>query len=159
MISLTDSIALGGLTTTLFMAGLLFVFSSAVMPGLRAAAPEEGLAAMVKINRDILNPIFGIAFAGSIVAAIAAIALSIGSLTDRQWLLVAGTLHLVGFAATTAIVHLPLNARLERLDPRDSADLTEWIDGSARWTRFNHVRSAATLLASIAYAMHLATQL
>jgi len=159
MISFSDLIALVGVTTTTFMAGLLFVFSSCVMRTLRDASPAQGLAAMTSINRDIVNPIFGLVFVASVVAAIAAVVATIDSFADRPWLFVAGVVHLAGFLAVTATVHLPLNARFETLDASADTDVAQWIEGAARWTRFNHVRSAATILASIAYGAHLATQL
>lgn len=154
-----DAAAVSGLVATTFMAGLLWVFSSSVMPALRDIAPDAGLHAMAKINRDIIEPIFGLAFGAGLLAAGLAIITGTADLGERWLLALAGALHLVGFLLVTATIHLPLNNRFENLDPTSAEDLATWTSGAARWTRFNHVRATATLAAASAYAIHLYLQL
>ena len=153
--SFSEVVAIVGFGSTAFMAGLLWVFASSVMPGLDPIDPAESLKAMKVINRDIVTPIFVALFLASFVAAMAAVVVAITSLPEDGWLLAAGVLHLVGFMAVTVIIHLPLNARIETLD--DSPDaLAEWKQGASRWSRFNRLRATAAILSAVAYALHIA---
>ena len=47
------------------VAGLLFAFSTSVMPALRRRPAAEGIAVMQGINSAILNPLFGLVFGGT----------------------------------------------------------------------------------------------
>ena len=49
------------------VAGLLFAFSTSVMPALRRRPAAEGITAMQTINSTILNPLFGLVFGGTTV--------------------------------------------------------------------------------------------
>ena len=49
------------------VAGLLFAFSTSVMPALRQRPAAGGIAVMQTINSTILNPLFGLLFGGTTV--------------------------------------------------------------------------------------------
>ena len=49
------------------VAGLLFAFSTSVLPALRQRPSAEGIAVMQTINSTILNPLFGLVFGGTTV--------------------------------------------------------------------------------------------
>ena len=49
------------------VAGLLFAFSTSVMPALRQRPAAEGISVMQAINSNILNPLFGLVFGGTTV--------------------------------------------------------------------------------------------
>lgn len=155
MTSFSDLVPIVALGSTAFVAGLLWIFSACVMPALDSIQPAQSLAAMKIINTDIVTPVFVPLFLASLGASVAAVVVSVGSLPEDGWLLAGGAIHLVGAMAVTAAVHLPLNNRFESLDESPAA-VAEWQAGATRWTRFNHVRATAAILAAIAYAVHLA---
>jgi uncharacterized membrane protein len=114
------------------VAGLLFVFSAGVMPGLGRLPAEQGAAAMRAINRGILNPVFLGVFAGTGVALVVAAVLTGGPAV------VAAGLYLVGVLGVTGVVNVPLNEALD-------ADRVTWERYRVRWTRWNHVRTASAV--------------
>ena len=50
---------------------------------------------------------------------------------------------------TGALCIVPLNNRLAPLDPQAESSATIWQDYLHRWTRWNHIRTAAALLACV----------
>ncbi|MEQ5834875.1 anthrone oxygenase family protein [Marinobacter sp. NFXS9] len=130
------------------IAGLFFAFSVAVMDALGQLAPSDGVAAMQRINRVIVNPLFLGVFFGTGALCLALMMIAVPWRGDTVWLVLGGVLYLVGSLGITLICNVPLNNRLARV-PADSleADIV-WADYRARWTRWNHVRTVSSLLAS-----------
>lgn len=131
------------------MAGLFFAFSVAVMKALGRLPPAEGMAAMQSINATILNPLFFAAFFGT--AAACALGM-IASLLHWQnpgsgYLLAGGALYLAGDVLVTVLFNVPLNNRLARSASSDAGSDGVWAGYLARWTAWNHVRTAAALAA------------
>lgn len=141
------------------MAGLFFVFSVAVMRGFRQLTPEVGIAAMQSINRSILNPVFGVVFFGTAVFCTAVLLQGIG-----QWPASGGILRVLGSAAylagglaVTLFCNVPRNERLAALEKKDPEREAVWRSYLAEWTAWNHVRSAACLLAAAALTASIGT--
>lgn len=151
-----DTALIVGAITTGMMAGLLFVFSTTVMPAIRALPAASGLAAMQTINRRITEPLFGLIVVGGIASSVLAVVLGFGDLGERVLAIAAGLIYLVGFVATTAAIHLPINARLERADASSTDDMQLWETTIARWHRFNHLRAAASVIACVLFVLALA---
>ena len=110
---------------------------------------------MQAVNVVILNPLFLILFLGTagVSLALAVFALT-SALEGLGLLLLAGALlYLIGVFGVTMTVNVPLNNRLAALaaDRRDS--WPEWRRYLERWTRWNHVRSAAAALGSLALTL------
>lgn len=154
--SATEVVLRIGAIATGMMAGLLLVFSTTVMPSIERLAPADGLATMQSINRRITEPLFGLVFGGGVLASIAAIGLAFGDLSDRWMMLAAGLTYLIGFLGVTAVIHLPLNAALDRIDASsDGAAAATWPAAAVRWRRFNHLRATAAAVACILYVLAL----
>ena len=137
------------------VAGLFFAFSVSVMTALDRLPPREGMAAMQYINVAILNPWFFAVFFGT---ALACIALAVFSLSDwsgpgAAYLLAGGALYLVGSILVTMAFNVPLNNALAAAKPDEGAQL--WNRYLSTWTAWNHVRTAASLLASASFIMAL----
>ncbi len=130
------------------IAGLFFAFSAFVMAALAARPAAEGMAAMVSINRVILRSLFMPVFFGTAIAAalLAGYALMRWSAAS-PWLIGAALAYLVGAIGVTMAWNVPLNNRIERADPAaDNAGIwTHYLD---RWTKWNHVRTVASLAAA-----------
>lgn len=83
------------------LGGLYLAFSVAVMPALARRPPGESAALMQEVNRVILNPVFGLVFAGTALACL----LTAGSplVLDGGaggWRIAGGLVGLAGFVST-----------------------------------------------------------
>ncbi|WP_433556600.1 DUF1772 domain-containing protein [Pseudonocardia xinjiangensis] len=134
------------------MAGLFFAFSVAVMPALRRLPPAAGAAAMQSVNRAILNPLFGVVFGGTtVLCVLLAVAAPFSAQHATAWIVVGAVLHVVGSFLVTAVWNVPLNIRLDAVDP-DAAAGT-WSEYLVRWTAWNHVRTVLCTASTTALAL------
>ena len=63
------------------------------------------------------------------------------------WLIAGAAAYLLGSIGVTMVWNVPLNNRIDRADPAaDNAAL--WALYLERWTRWNHVRTLASLAAA-----------
>ncbi|WP_119420384.1 anthrone oxygenase family protein [Desertibaculum subflavum] len=136
------------------IAGVFFAFSSFVMGALARLPAAQGIAAMQSINRVVLNPAFLGAFFGT---GALALALGIYALIDGKsaWLPAGALLYLVGTIGVTALGNVPRNNALTRLAPDDPASAAPWARYVVEWTWWNHVRTAAALLAAACFMLAL----
>lgn len=132
------------------VSGIFYAFSTFIMQALGRLAPREGIAAMQSINVVVINPMFMLAFFGTGVLCAAAVVFSL--IADTTGTLfptaVGGALYLVGCLGVTIAGNVPLNERLAPVDPADAAAESLWRAYLVRWTRWNHVRTAASLAAA-----------
>ncbi|QYC45223.1 hypothetical protein Nocox_38365 [Nonomuraea coxensis DSM 45129] len=119
------------------LAGLFYAFSMSVMPGLNAVEPERAEAAMRSVNRKILNPWLFLVFLGSPVAALVAGLLADGA--AAVWFLAAAGVGFAGSFLVTVAVNVPMNNALD-------AGTMPWKDYSRRWTAWNTLRAAASVV-------------
>ena len=131
--------------------GLLFGFSVAVMPALSRQSEACGMSAMQAINVVILNSWFLLLFMGTAVVSFALAAMAVVAMADGPRLLLLGgaLLYLVGVFGTTMAINVPLNNRLARLAADRPQSWPLWRHYLQRWTRWNHVRSAAAAAGSL----------
>jgi len=148
--------ALLGLVGSGLVAGLFFAFSTSVMPGLRRLPPEHGAAAMQAANRAILNPLFLAVFLGTtLLCLLVAVAAPFSGRDGAAWLVVGGLLEVVGAFVVTMVVNVPLNNRLDTVDPASVEGGRVWTEYLARWTAWNHLRALASTAATAALAVGL----
>lgn len=120
------------------LAGIYLAFSVAVMPGL--ARRPDAADTMREINRAIVNPVFGVLFAGT---GLASAALTVWAVITGAWLVAAGAaLVLTGGHLITIAVNIPLNTALDRGG--------SWDGFARRWNRAHTVR---TLLLVVGFAL------
>jgi uncharacterized membrane protein len=132
-------------------AGLFFIFSNTIMRALDRLPSASAVAAMNSINSVILNPVFFLAFFGT---ALTCLALLVSQL-DSPWVTAGALVYLVGAIGVTMIRNVPLNDKLAK-DAVSAPDIeAHWRDYRRPWTRWNHVRAAACLLASAAFTLEL----
>lgn len=131
-------------------AGVMLAFSVGVMPGLAGRPAPDGIAAMQRINVAIVSPMFVTAFLGGAVAAVvAATGALISGNGSRILIIVGALLFVLGCVVVTMAINVPLNDALAAVDPSGPAGVDVWSDYLARWTRWNHVRTAAAAGASV----------
>jgi uncharacterized membrane protein len=133
--------------------GTFFAFSTFVMASLAEISGESGVAAMSAINRVILRSWFMPVFVGTAVLSVLIIVLAM-----RNWdfsasslMIVGATLYLVASFLSTIVFNVPLNDRLATFDGQGAEAASFWTTYFKDWTFWNHVRTAASLLASAAF--------
>jgi uncharacterized membrane protein len=101
--------------TTGLIAGLMFAFACAIMPGLNRSSDRTYVEAMRNINKAIINGWFMLAFMGSIPVIILALVLAWRGYgrAALPWIAVALVLYLVAFFITMG-ANVPLNDQLEK---------------------------------------------
>ncbi len=130
------------------VAGLLFAFAIVAMPGIKNLNDGEFIRAFQEMDAIIQNnqPIFMLAWMGSVVVLILAGILSIGRLegVEAGVMLVAVLIYLIGVQVLTVVVNIPLNNQLQtvEVDKLDEASLKEAREAfEPRWNRFNQIRT------------------
>ena len=134
--------------------GMMYVFSTFVMRGLDRTGPVQAITAIRGINTAanssaaFLVPFLGAALLAIVVGVVAV--LQWGQ-SGSGWLL-AGAVMGIAAAAITMMFNVPLNIRLDAVNPEE-VSVTEaarqWQAYFVSWTAWNHVRSATGVLAAI----------
>ena len=135
------------------MAGVYFTFSVFVMRSLAEIPATHGIAAMQSINRVIVSSAFFPLFFGTTVAGLLlAIVPSLYWNSDSAiFSAIGGAIYVVGMFICTVAFNVPLNNRLASLEPGDKKSMEFWKAYQRTWTRWNHVRTAASTTASILF--------
>jgi uncharacterized membrane protein len=131
--------------------GMFYAFSSFVMRALARIAPEHGVSAMNSINVAVIAPSFMIAFMGT---ALLSVGVSVGSYLwwpqlSGKLVLAAALLYVVVCFGLTMAVNQPMNRRLAAM--ASAGALAYWPHYLNRWILWNHLRTAAALLAAAAF--------
>jgi uncharacterized membrane protein len=136
---------------TAVVGGAFFAFSGFVMAGLGRLPAADAARAMRSINVTAERPplmlaLFGAAVLTVVVVIVAAVA-DLG--LEVKVLGIAGAaVYLVGGILVTAAGNVPLNNALAAVADEDAALAPAWREYRRKWTMWNHVRTAACVLAS-----------
>jgi uncharacterized membrane protein len=145
-----------GVLGTGLLAGLLWSFGTAVLPGLRRAGDDAFVAAFRGMNAAILNPVFLLVFTGvPLLSAVAVALVAVAGGAGLPWA-VAGLVGNLATAAVTAAVNVPLNRALDAAavgSPGDRRRARAAFDEP--WTRAHRVRTATSVLAAAALVVAL----
>ena len=133
--------------------GVFSAFSEFVMAGLLRTTPSGGMEAMQQINRTVLKTQF---VAGILLIAPLSVFFSIHALsaleeTPRLLILLAMAVYIPGVFLMTVFGNVPMNKRLERLDPFSPEAQAYWRRYGRVWTRLNHVRSIGSVVTAALY--------
>ena len=160
MDDLSRILALAAVLGTGVIGGVFFAFSSFVMRALGRLPAAHGLATMQSINVVVINPHFLGVFLGTAGISLAAIVVA-----GLRWGEAGAALHAIGgafyFVGTflvTGLGNVPLNNALEKVQAGDANAAEIWNDYLRRWTVWNHLRTAAALLATLSFCLGLAKQ-
>jgi uncharacterized membrane protein len=141
------------------VAGVFFAFSTFVMSALKRLPPAQGIAAMQSINESAVTPAFMTLLFGTAAPCLGLVAWAAISLSERPAALVltGGALYIVGTIGVTIARNVPLNDGLATLLPEGAEAAGRWDEYVAKWTAWNHVRTAAALAAAatLTLALHL----
>lgn len=132
-------------------AGVFFIYSNAIMPGLAKTDDRTFVGAFQQIDTAIINPLFLMTFMGALVVTGVAAGLHLGE--DHRsvlpWIAIALVLYLAVVVATLTI-NVPLNDQIKAAgDPDRISDLSAVRTqfNEARWLASNHFRTIATTAA------------
>lgn len=146
-------LAHAGIVGVALVGGALFGFSAFIMAALARVPDAQGIRAMQQINKTVFTPWFMVPFFGTAVLGVAAVVLGLLN-TDRGWwfpMASAGGLYALGVFVVTATGNVPLNNRLAAVDADDPRAAELWRRYLVVWTRWNHVRVVASVLALIQF--------
>tara|TARA_B100000676_G_scaffold299163_1_gene343111 strand:+ start:698 stop:1183 length:486 start_codon:yes stop_codon:yes gene_type:complete len=137
------------------MAGLFVSFSTFMMKALSSLERSEGVRAMQAINRLIVRPSFLLVFMGTALLSVISAYVSYGDVEPWRYIALSAGLYVVGCLLSTILFNVPLNDQLESVYSHADEELAFWDIYLVRWTRWNHVRSVATVLSTalLAYAL------
>ena len=125
------------------VAGIMFAFSTSVMPAFRQRQAPEGIAAMQAMNSAILNPAFGLAFGGAALLC-AALAVTAPFTVDESGALLRGlgaALYVLGTFGVTMAINVPMNVQLDSADAGSAEGVAVWRRYLRRWTAWNTLRA------------------
>jgi uncharacterized membrane protein len=130
------------------LAGLYFAFSVFIMSALDRLGPAAGAAAMNSINAVILRSLFMPAF---LLTSLASLVLAVIGVLQRggsgaRLLIAGGLCYFVGMFVVTMVFNVPLNNQLQSSQAADVE--ANWRRYMIAWTRWNHVRTLASLAAA-----------
>ncbi|NEJ69335.1 DUF1772 domain-containing protein [Rhizobium phaseoli] len=135
------------------VAGIFFAFSTFIMTAFARIPAEQGIAAMNAINVTIVRSPFMALF---VPTAILCIVISVLALIDwrggASTLMLAGAaLYLLASFLSTIIFNVPMNDALGKVSGSGAEAVELWMAYVRDWTWWNHVRTVASLLASVAF--------
>ena len=137
------------------VAGVFQSFSDFVMRSLVAASPSGGIETMQQINRKVFRSVFLAMLLGT---APVSLALSVyASLTmagpASTWIVVGASIYLVSVILVTMLGNVPLNKRLDIMDPSAEQAAVYWQTYGRVWTRWNHVRMVGSLATAVCFIL------
>lgn len=139
--------------------GIFFAFSSFVMPALGRIPAAEGIRAMQRINIDVYHWTFMSAFLGTPIVCIVTAVLAVRGSHDQAALyaIIGCLVYILGNFVVTAAGNVPLNNALAAVDADTVEAARVWSRYLVSWTRWNHVRTAASVIAAGLFLVTLRT--
>ncbi len=137
--------------------GIFFAFSSFVMKALARVPTAEGIGAMQSINVVVLNPSFLGVFFGTVVVSLGAVGFALAGWGSRSasYFLGGALFYLAGTILVTMFGNVPLNNQLAAASATEPGTREVWEHYLDRWTMWNHVRTAAAMVAALLYTLGL----
>jgi uncharacterized membrane protein len=134
--------------------GVLFAFSTFVMPGLNASPPAAAVTTMQQVNRAAPTSLLAVDMVATLglclaVAVLALLGLRHGDGRTAVLLLLGAGLYVVSFAIT-AIYHIPRNNAFDHVAANGPHAAAAWHDYARPWLLWNHVRAAAAIAGAAA---------
>jgi uncharacterized membrane protein len=135
--------------------GVFKAFSEFIMRALARTAPATGIAAMQQINRAVLRTEFVFALIGIAIIAplFAGFAAVVARSVVAMLLALAAAIYVALVFLVTIFGNVPMNNRLDALDPASPAAAGYWQHYLRRWTRLNHLRTLGCIATAALYAL------
>ncbi|MBB3608177.1 anthrone oxygenase family protein [Rhizobium sp. BK602] len=153
MVPITNIALIAAALGSGLIAGIFFAFSTFIMQAFARLPAEQGIAAMQSINTTILRSpfmaVFLVTLALSVFIAVMAIVHWRGGVSILM--LAGAALYIVTTFVSTIVFNVPLNDALDKVDGRTTEAATLWATYLGDWTKWNHLRTGASLLAACAF--------
>ncbi|ANL32623.1 DUF1772 domain-containing protein [Rhizobium phaseoli] len=135
------------------IAGIFFAFSTFIMTAFSRIPAEQGIAAMNSINVTIVrSPFMALFVPTAILCLVIAVLAVINWRGGVSALMLAGAaFYVVASFLSTIIFNVPMNDALEKVSGNGPEAVALWSTYLKDWTWWNHVRTVASLLASVAF--------
>ncbi|KRB58818.1 hypothetical protein ASE04_03720 [Rhizobium sp. Root708] len=135
------------------VAGIFFAFSTFIMTAFARIPTEQGIAAMNSINVTIVRSPFMLLFLTTLVLCLAIAALAFFNWRGGAslWMLAGAALYIFASFISTIVFNVPMNDALAKVSGNGAEATALWTSYLKDWTWWNHVRTIASLLASIAF--------
>jgi uncharacterized membrane protein len=137
------------------VAGFLFAFAAVVMPGIKKLDDGAFILAFQVIDGVIQKgqPLFQLVWIGSVLLLIAATGMGMLRLTglDRVIILAAAASYVLAVQLPTITINIPLNNKLQALDPGTLSEATAKSargQFEVRWNRWNTFRTLFAMVVS-----------
>jgi uncharacterized membrane protein len=142
------------------LGGLYFAFSTFIMTSLARIGQVAGISAMNAINEDIVRSLFMPVFLGTTLASLALACLAIFRWSEPGALamLAGGLIYVVGMFVVTMIFNVPINNALAAVDASSADAAPLWALYLKDWTFWNHVRTIASMGASVLFVAAIAAR-
>jgi uncharacterized membrane protein len=139
------------------IAGTFFAFSAFVMRALGRLPAAQGTTAMQKINIVVINPLFLFlaVFLGTATLSVVTLVWSLTKLGTAAgvYLMSASLAYLIGTFGVTMRLNVPLNDRLAAVAADTAEGEKVWAHYLVEWTKWNHVRTVAALIALLFFIL------
>ncbi len=137
------------------VAGIFLTFSDFAMRSFLKSAPAAGSEVMQVLNREVFRSLFMVLLLGLVPVSAAVSIYALVALRDMILvpLVLAGLFYVIGVFGVTAAGNVPMNQKLAAMPDASAEAQAYWPDYARGWTRWNHVRTAAALVASLCYAI------
>ena len=131
------------------MAGVYFTFSTFAMRAFAKIDTPSGILAMQSINQVIQTSLFLPLFFATSLASLIAIGVSVvaDEAPGTAWAAMGGAVYFIGMFLCTILFNVPLNNRLDAVDPESDEGAEMWALYLSTWTPWNHVRTVACTIA------------
>ena len=135
------------------VAGVFFAFSTFIMTAFSRIPAEQGIAAMNSINVTIVRSPFMALFLPTVILCIVIAVLAlINWRGGASALMLAGAaLYVFASFVSTIVFNVPMNDALAKVSGNGPEAVQLWTTYLRHWTWWNHVRTIASLLASVAF--------
>lgn len=127
------------------------------MAALGRLPSDHGIAAMNTINVTVINPGFMLAFFGTGVVCLAAVASSVlrWSAASGTLVLIAAVIYVAGCIGATMLRNVPLNNALAAVPLGTPEAAALWARYLNEWTFWNTVRTVASAVSAILFTVAL----
>jgi uncharacterized membrane protein len=135
------------------VAGIFFAFSTFIMTALSRIPAEQGIAAMNSINMAIVRSPFMLLFVPTAILCVVIAGLAFMNWRESAsiWMLCGAALYVFASFFSTIVFNVPMNEALAKVTGSGPEATTLWATYLRDWTWWNHVRTVASLLSSIAF--------
>lgn len=156
MINLESILHITCATGSLMVAGTLFAFSNFVMAALGEIPAPAGIKAMQAVNRTVLNLLAAALFFGPALLMCIDLANTLGRGEGfTPSVLLGSFLYFVGVIGVTGMKNVPWNEKLAAGSAESAETQSLWSAYLKRWTRWNHVRCIAAMVAGCLFMIAL----